>query len=174
MGMNAEVMAAPVGVGGRFHFEAYDADGKLAWSAEIPNGVKNTALNDVLNVYLRNGTPKAAWYMSLIDNSGFTALAAADTISSHAGWSEATGYSSSTRPAWSPGAASGQAVVNGTAVDFAMTGTATIKGAFIVSESTKGGTTGLLYCTAAFIEGNQAVQNGYTLKVTYTATAAAV
>ena len=165
--------AGNTNVVGRFDVECYDEDGKLAWSATVPNGVTNTALNDVLNVYLRNGTPKANWYMGLIDNSGFTALAAADTISSHAGWSEATGYSASTRPAWAPAAASSQAVVNSSTVDFAMSGTATIRGLFIVSDNTKGGTSGLLYSTAAFTEGNQAVLNGYTLKVTYTASMSA-
>lgn len=150
--------------------EAYDANGNLVWTAHAPNGVCNAALNDALNVYLRNGTPKAAWYMGLVDNSGFTAFAAADTISSHAGWTEATGYSSSTRPQWSPGAASSQAVVNGTTVDFAMTGSAVIRGLMVASDSTKGGSSGLLYSTAQFAEGNQTVASGYTLKVTYTVT----
>jgi hypothetical protein len=156
-------------VGGKFTADCYDENGNLVWSEDFPNGVTNTALNDLLNIYLRNGTPTAAWYMGLVDNAGFTLFAAADTAASHAGWSEFTAYSGSNRPQWSPGAASGQAVVNGTTVDFAITGTGTIKGAFIISNNTKGGTSGTLYSTGGFDQGNQAVSSGYTLKVTYTA-----
>jgi hypothetical protein len=56
---------------------------------------------------------------------------------------------------------------------FSINATATIGGAFIVTNSTKGGTTGILYGGGAFTEGNRSVVNGDTLNVTVTLTAAA-
>jgi hypothetical protein len=47
----------------------------------------------------------------------------------------------------------------------------TVKGLFLISDSTKGGTTGTLFSTAAFTGGTQAVNSGDTLKVTYTVAA---
>lgn len=162
-----------IGIGGHFDIECYAPDGTLKWASRAKNAVNNTALNDILNVYLRNTSAVATWYMGLIDNAGFTTLAVGDTIAAHAGWAEASGYSSGTRPTWSAGAASGQSVVNGTQVSFTMTGAASIRGAFVVSDSTKGGAAGLLFSTAAFAEGVQAVNNADVIKVTYTVPAVA-
>ena len=66
-------------------------------------------------------------------------------------------------------------MTNATTADFNMTpGSAvTIKGLFLCSDNTKGGTTGTLFATAAFTGGNQTVNNGDTLKVTYTVSATA-
>lgn len=161
-----------IGVGGHFIVECFDRDGNLRWEDTAENGVTNAALDDVLNVYLRNTTATATWYLGLVDNAGFTAFAAADTSASHTGWAESTAYSNSTRIAWSPGASSSQAVTNGTTADFSMNATATIKGLFVIAVSTKGGSTGLLFSTAAFSGGNQSVNSGDTLKVTYTVSAA--
>ena len=68
-------------------------------------------------------------------------------------------------------AAASQGVTNGTTSDFTMNATATIKGLFLNSDSTKSGTAGLLFSTAAFSGGNQSVNSGDTLKVTYTVSA---
>jgi hypothetical protein len=165
--------STPVSLGGTFHVECFGPDGNRKWRVKAKNAVVNVALNDWLNVYLRNGTPKAAWYLGLVDNSGFTTFAAADTMASHAGWTESTVYSNATRPTWAPGAASSQSVTNSSSVDFAVTGTATLRGIFLNSASDKGGTTGTLFSTAAFTGGNQAVANGDTLKVTYSVSSAA-
>jgi hypothetical protein len=159
--------------GGYFIVECYDKDGNCKWQDVAENGVTNLGLNDVLNVYLRDTSQTATWYLGLIDNAGFTGLAAGDTISSHTGWAESTAYSNANRLAWSAGAASAQAVTNGTTVDFSMnTNSTVIKGLFLVSDNTKGGTSGLLWSTAAFSGGTQSVNSGDTLKVTYTVSAA--
>ncbi len=160
-----------LGVGGYFVIECRDADGNLRWEDTAENGVTNTALNDVLNVYLRNTSATANWYIGLVDNSSFTGFAAGDTIASHTGWAESVAYSNTNRVQWSPGASSSQGVTNGTTCDFNMNGTATIKGLFLASDNTKSGTTGKLFSTAAFSGGNQTVNNGDTLKVTYTVSA---
>jgi hypothetical protein len=157
---------------GVFKVTCLDRQGKVKWMDEAHNLVTNTALNDVLNEYIRATTQTTAWYMGLVDNSGFTAFAAADTSASHAGWSESTAYSNATRPQWSPGAASSQSITNASSVNFSINGTATIKGLFIIANNTVGGTTGLLFSEAAFSGGNQAVSNGDTLQCTYTLSAA--
>lgn len=130
------------------------------------NDVTNAGKNDLFDKYFRNGTTASAWYGGLIDNSGFIAFAAGDTMSSHSGWNEFTTYNESTRVAWGPDAASGQAITNGTKMTYNITGSGTIKGVFIVTVSTKSGTTGILWSTAAFTT-PPPVSNGDQLKVTY-------
>ena len=56
---------------------------------------------------------------------------------------------------------------------FTINSSGTVGGGFLVTNSTKGGTTGTLYGGAAFSGGNRTVDNGDTLTVTVTATAAA-
>lgn len=161
-----------LGVGGFFTVECIDKDGNTRWVEDLKNGVVNSALDDVLNVYLANtsaATP--TWYIGLVDNAGYTQFATTDTIASHAGWAENQQYSQANRLAWGPGGSNGQSVTNATSVNFSMTATATIRGLFLVSDSTKGGTAGKLFSTAAFSGGNQVVNNGDTLKVTYTVSA---
>jgi hypothetical protein len=159
-------------IGGFFTVSCYGPDGALRWSQVCKNGVTNVALNNVLDVYLRAVAGSAAWYIGLIDNAGYSAFAAADTMASHAGWSESSDYAAATRPQWSPGAAANQSVTNAATVDFAMNATKTIRGLFLANDNAKGGVTGTLFATAAFSGGNQAVNNGDTLKVTYTVSAA--
>jgi hypothetical protein len=163
--------AESLSLGGVFHFECFDSDGNLKWEADAKNIVTNYALNSVLDVYLRAQTQISTWYMGLVDNSGFTAFAAGDgasgNISTHSGWNEipsTTGYTGS-RPTWTPAAASSQSISNSSTVNFAMLNTYTVKGAFLASAT---GSSGVLFCEAAFTGGNQTVNNGDTLKVTYT------
>lgn len=154
---------------GAFTFQCHNPDGSLAWEEEcVLNGDTTSGLNDMLGVYFNSGTQKTTWYIALVDNSGFTAFAASDTISSHSGWSESTAYSDTTRRQWTPNAPSA-GIITGSTASFAINGTATIHGAFIVSNSTKGGTTGQLFATGPF-GSNQAVSNGQTLSVTYSKT----
>jgi len=161
-------------IGGVFLVECFDAQGKLRWSQYAVNGVTDAGIAHILNVYFRGTSPVTTWYLGLINNSGYTALAASDTSGSHSGWAEAAGsnYSNSNRVTWSPGSPSSGAIVNSTSSDFNMTATVTIKGLFLISDNTKGGTTGTLFSTALFTGGNQAVNDGDTLKVTYTMSAA--
>jgi hypothetical protein len=166
-----EQYSSGLAIGGEFHVQCFGPDGVLKWEDTAKNMVVLAALDDVLNVYLRNQAPVTQWYLGLVDNAGFTAFANTDSMTSHTGWSEvASGnYSDATRIAWSPGASSGQTVTNGTTCDFHMTPTSalTVRGLFLVSDSTKGGTAGKLFATAAFSGGNQTCNNGDTLKTTY-------
>ena len=144
-----------------------DENGFLKSEDTGHNLITNVALNDVLNEYIRATTQTTAWYMSLVDNSGYSAFAAADTAASHSGWAENQAYTQSTRPQWSPGAASSQSITNSSSVNFSMNASVTIRGIFIISNSTIGGTSGTLFSEAAFSGGNQSCNSGDTLQATY-------
>ena len=156
---------------GEFVLECLEPDGSLAWREPIHNMTLLAALTDVLAVYLGAGTQKTTWYLGLIDNSGFASLSNADTAASHPGWTENTAYSGGVRPTWTPGAAAGQAITNPTATTFPMTGTGTIKGAFLISDSTLGGTAGLMFATGSFLS-NRLVVSGQSLKAGYSCSGA--
>jgi len=157
---------------GRFAVRCYDKNGKLKWQDSFTNAVVNEGLDYLLDV-LFGATAKPSWYIGLIRDDNYTGLAAADTMASHAGWEEADEYSEASRPPITFGAASGQEIVNGTTVNFSINAVETMKGAFVTDDNTKGGAAGKLWCTALFAGGDQAVDNGDTIKVTYTISAAA-
>ncbi len=158
-----------VRVGSTYRFECFDKYGELKWVEETKNLVVTVGLNHILDVVFKSGTQIATWYCGLIDNAGFSAIAAADTMASHAGWAEATGYTEGTRPTFTAGTVSGGSVDNSAAkAAFSINGTATLKGAFLTSNNTKGGTTGTLYGAAAFAA-TRAVESGDTVNLTVTA-----
>jgi len=156
-------------LGGKFKVEHIRA-GKVIGEHEFPNGIVDVGLNKILDDMFDGGSaasPSASWYTGLIDNSGFSTLAAADTMASHAGWTENQDYAEATREAWGVGAAASRSVTNAVTMDFSINATVTINGIFVVDNSTKGGTTGTLWATASFSSA-VAATNGDTLKVTYT------
>jgi hypothetical protein len=136
----------------------------------FPNGITDEGLNHILNTQFHNTTQVATWYIGLIDNSGFSALAAGDTaaqINGTNGWDELSEYDEATRPAWTEGAAASRSITNAATVDFTINATKTVKGIFLVSTNTIDGTTGFLWATAAFGSTVSVVDND-VLKVTYT------
>lgn len=133
------------------------------------NGITIGGKNSLFNVYFGAATQITAWYFGLIDNSATTLNDTTDTMGSHA-WAENTAYSESTRQQWSPGSASAGSITNGTAVTFTINATGTLYGMFVVSNSTKSGTSGTLWSTAAF-NTTKSVSNGDTVKLTYTLSA---
>lgn len=146
-------------------------DGQKIGDIAVLNDIVDVGVNSLLDVAFRNQTQIATWYMGLVDNSGFSAFADADTMSSHSGWNEFTTYSDANRITWVPDAAATRAISNSTtSADFNINGSGTVKGIFITSNNTKSGTTGTLWATAAFAS-NVAVVNGDVLKVTYTISA---
>ena len=154
----------------RYRFECFGKDGRLKWVEEVDNTVVNVGLNDLLNKYFKGSSYTAAFYVGL---KGTGSISASDTMSSHAGWSEDTTYSDSTRPALTLGSVASQSVDNSASkASFGINGTSTIYGAFVTTNSTKGGTSGTLYGAADF-GASRAVISGDTLNVTITLTAAA-
>lgn len=154
---------------GIFKCEHY-RDGKLINVHDFPNMVMNAAVNSLFDVMFNSATQIAAasWYMGLIVSTGYSAIAATDTMASHAGWNEATGYTNATRPAWGQGATAARSITNASPVSFIANATATIKGLFITSNNVKSGTTGLLWSAGLFTSGDANVNNLDELRVTYT------
>ena len=151
--------------------------GGLLWQCEFPNLVTTQGKNDLLTRYFEGTTYTAAWYVGLISNTGFTAYAVGDTaaqittttpVGGNNQWQEATVYSA--RIAWSGGSASGGSISNTLSpASIPITGPDTIRGAFLDSTSTAGGTSGVLYGEGDFST-PRAVLNGDTLLVTVTLT----
>lgn len=158
-----------------YRFEARDRDGSLKWAEELDNLTVTQGLNDLLSKYFKGSSYTASWFVGLIDNSGFSALAAGDTaaqIGGSNGWAEATAYSESVRQTLTLGSASAGSIDNSASkAVFSINGTVTIKGAFVVSSSTKSGTSGVLYGEAAFGSA-RSLLSGDTLTVQVTLTAA--
>lgn len=159
-----------VKISGRYEVVCYDADGVEKWRDTIENLVTNVGKADLLDKYLSGSAYTAAFYMGLVDNASFSAYAAGDTMSSHAGWLESTAYSNANRISVSWNSASGGSKAS-TSTTFNINATATIRGVFLATNNTKGGTSGILYSAGDFTGGNRTVNNGDSLVVTYTGTA---
>jgi len=154
-------------LGGRFRVEHFDKDGDLKATYRFPNGIVDVGLNKILDDMFDSGTQSATWSLGLIDNTSFTAVAAADTMASHAGWIESTAYTETARPEWTAGTPASRAITNAATVDFSINATVTLQGIFVVDSAVKSGTAGTLWSTALFASTVGAV-NGDTLKITYT------
>lgn len=179
---NVEVSAganakAPVQVGKQltthYKVECFDKEGKLKWVEEFENLVVNAGLNDSLDKHFKASGYTAAWYVGLTD--GTPTFAAGDTMASHAGWAEVEDYDEANRQTLTLGSVSGGSVDNSAskAVFTIDTNGTTIGGAFLVTNNTKGGTTGTLYGGGAFTAGDKVLDDGDTLNVTVTLTATA-
>lgn len=135
------------------------------WQDEFRNLVTTGGKNDALDKYFAGSGYTAAWYLLLIGSTGYSALNAADTMASHAGWTESVAYSNASRPTLAFAAASGGSKATSAAASFTINATDTIKGAATTTVNTKSGTTGILYSAGLFTGGDRAVANGDTLQV---------
>ena len=158
---------------GVYKIQCHDAQGNLKWEDEAPNLVVNEGLQDMNAKYFTGSAYTAAWYIGLYGAGASNTPAAGDTMSSHAGWTEVTAYSQSTRPACTfgtPSTANPSVATNSASpASFSINATTTVGGAFLTSNSTKSGTTGTLYSAADFSSpGDRSVVSGDTLSVTYT------
>lgn len=155
---------------GWLNIQVFDSKGREKFATQCRNLVVNVGKNNILTVYFADGTQTASssWFMGLMSDTGFTGIAAGDTMSSHAGWNEFTGYSQANRPLWGQAApaAGVTSITNATPVTFDITSSATLKGGFIVTNNTKGGTTGTLWAAALF-SAAVPVNNGDQMKCTY-------
>lgn len=153
-----------------WEIECLDADGNQKWVETIDNLVVDVGLNEILDKFFKGSAYTAAHYVGLV--SGTPTIAAGDTMSSHAGWTEPVPYSNGTRPSFTPGTVASKSVDNSASkAVFNCNGSGTIGGAFLSTNSTKSGTTGILISAGAFSGGNKTVANGDTLNVQITYTA---
>lgn len=163
-------------VGGVFTVTCMDANGDLKWEDSFHNLVTSVGLQDLNTKYFTGSAYTAAWYLGLVTGPGSgTTFVAADTAASHAGWTESSAYSQATRPAVSFGTATNadpSVITNSLSPSvFSMNASVTIAGAFLISNNTKGGTTGILFSEGDFTGGDKVVASGDTINVTYTFTA---
>jgi hypothetical protein len=157
--------------GGVFHVTCYAPDGSVKWKDSAKNLVVNTGLRDMNNKYFAGSGYTAAWYIGLVNSSGFSAYAAGDTLASHAGWAETTGYSGGNRATATFGTSTlaDPSIINnsGSVAVFNINTTVTVKGAFLCNVQSNASTSGLLFSVSSFTGGDRAVVSGDTLNVTY-------
>ena len=165
-------------VSGHYDVNCFDVDGNLKWEDTFSKFVVNEGITDLLTKFFIGSAYTAAWYMGLVNNTGFTTYAPGDTLLSHGGWAESTAYAgsrpsvafgtaSATGGSSNPGVAGTGSLVTSSAVTFVMNASATILGAFLCTVSS--GTSGVLYSAGSFTGGSRTVVAADSLLVTYTA-----
>jgi hypothetical protein len=175
-----------VGIEGHYHVVCRDADGNIKWEEEFPNLVNAVGKELMLDTLLStSGTYTTVGpFLGLISGSTPTFLAA-DTMASHAGWTEFTNYTVGGSPVrgtavFASATSSGLSPANvttktATAITYTITGGGgTVGGCFLVTgsgaSSTQGNTSGTLYSAGAF--GTPKITTaGDTVSVTYSTTA---
>lgn len=152
-------------------------DGKVIYTETFQNTVVTVGKNLTLDTLLAGSAYTVTGpYMGLISSASYSAISAADTMSSHAGWLEAGSanaptYSGTRKTCvWSAASAGSKSL--SAALSYTITGTGTIKGAFIVlgtgAVATIADTNGTLLSAGLFSGGDRAVISGDTVNVSYT------
>lgn len=164
-------------VHGRYVATLTDRTGRVKWTVAVNNVVTTVGKNLALDTYLAGSSYTVTGpYMGLISSVSFTATAAADTMSSHSGWTEAgisnaPTYTTRKTAAWSSASAGSKAL--SASLTFTFTGAGTVKGCFLVmgsgAVSTVDNTSGTLYSVGVFSGGDRVVSSGDSLAVSYTA-----
>ena len=162
---------------GIFTARYFDSEGRLVWEDEFRNTVMTVGKNLALDTFLAgSGYTVTGPFVGLISSVSYSAINAADTMGSHAGWLEAGATNAPTytapRPTASWAAAASGAKALASPASFSITGAGTVKGAFIVygsgAVSTIDNTSGTLLSAGLFSGGDQVVASGGTLQVSYT------
>lgn len=161
-----------VEVGGKF-IGSLIRDGRVIEEFEDCNLVVNEGLNALNDIMFFGATQITAWYLGLFE-ANYTPVATVTAATIAAASTETTAYASSTRPAYVPAASSAQVTTNAASRgDFVFSATKTIYGGFMISNSTKGGTSGKLFAAALFGT-PKSVVSGDELLLTYQFTSSSV
>lgn len=152
--------------GGRFVLDCVDKFGKDKWKLDIHNLYVNEGIQHTLDELFAGGTQVNPWYVGLM--AATPTVAAADTMASHAGWTEFTTYSEAVRQTYTDVRTVNSVDNDAAKAVFSINGSGTVGGAFLVSVNTKGGSTGVLLCGVAATEGNRAVVSSDTINAKYT------
>lgn len=165
-----------VTVKGIYTVECRGPDGELKWQDTAENVVATVGKNVALDAFLAGSAYTVVGpFLGLISSVSFTAVAAGDTMASHGGWTEAGNANAPTytvprkTAAWSAASAGAKALSS--ALTFAITGSGTIKGCFMVygtgALSTVDNTAGTLLSAGLFTGGDKIVANLDTVNVSY-------
>jgi hypothetical protein len=157
---------------GHYSLECRDSEGNLKWVMDGKNLVVNQGLQDMNTKYFTGSGYTATWYIGLYGSGSTNDPLATDTAATHPGFTEITPYSNSTRPACTFGTATtaDPSVISNTLspAAFNINTSATVGGAFLISNNTPGGTSGVLFSASDFqAPGDRVVANGDVLNVTY-------
>ena len=174
-----------MGIEGFYQVECRDADGNLKWSDGFPNLVNAIGKQLMLDTLLRGSSYSVVGpFLGLIGTTSPT-FAAADTMTSHSGWTEFVNYTvggsavrgtavfaASTSSGTTP---SNVTTSSATAITYTITGAGgNVTGCFLCTGSgavsTQNSTAGTLYSAGAFSVA-KAVTAGDTVAVTYSTTA---
>jgi hypothetical protein len=174
-----------VGIEGVYKVECRDAAGNLKWEESFPNLVNAVGKELMLDTLLKGSSYTVVGpFLGLISGASPT-FAAADTMSSHGGWTEFTDYTvggsavrgtavfaSATSTGTTPSNVTTSAA---TPIVYTITGSGgTVGGCFLVTgsgaSSTQGNTSGTLYSAGAFLVA-KITTAGDTVSVTYSTTA---
>lgn len=166
------LMPSKLLVGGKYQGQII-RKGRVIEEFEDPNLVVNEGLNALLNIMFNGATQITTWYLGVFEGN-YTPVAGLTAATVTASSTECTAYASATRPEYVEATASSQSITNSASrASFVFNATKTIYGAFLVSSSTKSGTSGTLFSAARFATA-KAVENGDELLLTYTFTASSV
>jgi hypothetical protein len=175
-----------VGIEGYYHVVCRDSDGNIKWEEKFPNLVNAVGKELMLDTLLRtSGTYTTVGpFLGLISGASPT-FAAADTMTSHGGWTEFINYTvggsairgtavftASTSTGTTP---SNVTTCAAAAITYTITGAGgTVGGCFLVTGSgavsTQNSTAGTLYSAGAFATA-KVTTAGDTVSVTYSTTA---
>jgi len=174
-----------VGMEGAYHVVCRDKDGNIKWEDEFPNLVNAGGKELMLDTLLKGTSYTVSGpFLGLISTVGPT-FAAADTMTSHSGWTEFTNYTvggSAVRgtAAFASATSTGSTPTNvtssvATAITYLITGAGgNVTGCFIStgsgSSAVQGNTGGTLYSAGAFAVA-KVTTAGDTVTVTYSTTA---
>lgn len=147
-----------------YTIECIDKDGNVKWTEVVHNIIPTEAQNYFITAAVTGGTRYSTWYIGIYENN--YAPVAGDTMATFAASAaEVTTYDESVRQTFVPGAVASGLITNyDSPAEFTLNAAKTVRGGFIASSSTKGGTTGLLL-SAALFSSPRAVEIGEGLRV---------
>lgn len=141
---------------------------KMLWDTDwFRNTVMTAAINDMLAVTYVNGTQKPQWYIAPINATPSPSIIVGDTAATHAGWAEATTYAETSRQQYNPTVSNKVMSNASSAATITANGGVDVYGAFIISDNTISGTSGILGAAGAFTGGTQHLVSTQTLDLLY-------
>lgn len=172
--MRADALCLDQGkVVGHFDWMLADETGNLIDQGGFDNLVTTVGKNAMETLTFNGSSYTAANFMGLISSASFSAVAAADTMSSHAGWLEAGNannpHYSGNRATMTFGSASSGTIIS-TGNAFVFTNSGTVQGAFTNINGGNGtidNTSGVLF-SAGTLSAAQPVISGNTITIGYT------